>query len=335
MLLHPEIELEKAAQRGIEWILTQQRRDGSFCAPKDGKRGYYKVPYALVLHGKLHQALMLAEWIEVHHVRPEGDFGDLARRSREPGGKAWPVYANAWLVQGLHRLGCWDLARQGMGFLLRHQTASGGFCALGEDGAPFIEPVCTSWGGLAALQMGHDKSARCAGDLLVRMAMDQPEKQRFYFRMDVEGQLITETPEGAALNYYVDTGRREQIYFNPGIALIFLAQLYRATRDEKYLEACRALFAFTQRCAADVYAFPPSGKLGLGCALLYALTHDPEPRGAALELGRYLVETQTPEGFWTLPDAGPYAGKPLDSFDVRLDLTAEFSIFLKEIAARI
>jgi len=329
-------ELEEAAQRGIEWILAQQRGDGSFCAATDGKRGYYKVPYALALHGRLRPARLLGDWIEAHHVRAEGDFGDPARRGREPGGGAWPVYANAWLVQGLHRLGRWDLALRGMDFLLGYQTPSGGFHALDDDGTPFIEPVCTSWGGLAALQIGDEKSARRAGDLLARLATEQPDPGRFYFRMDIEGRLMTKTPTGAALNAYVDADRPEQIYYNPGIALIFLAHLYRVTRDEKHLQACRALFAFTQRCAADVYAFPPSGKLGLGCALLYGLTGDAASRRAALEVGRYLAATQKPEGFWTLPDAGPYAGKPnLDGFDVCLDVTAEFSIFLHEIAARV
>jgi hypothetical protein len=231
-------------------------------------------------------------------------------------------------------LGRWDLAQQGMDFLLRYQTPSGGFHALDEDGAPFIEPVCTSWGGMAALHTGHIESARRAGDLLVHMVTKQPDPQRFYFRMDIAGRLITKTPD--ALNYYVDTSRREQIYFNPGIALIFLSHLYQATRDEKYLAACRALFSFSERCAADVYAFPPSGKLGLGCALLHALTNTPESRRAALHLGQYLVQTQTPAGFWQLPDAGPYAGKiDRNSFAVHLDVTAEFSTFLTEIAARI
>jgi hypothetical protein len=223
-----------------------------------------------------------------------------------------------------------------MDFLLRYQTSSGGFYALDEAGAPFIEPVCTSWGGMAALHTGRIEPARRAGELLLRMVTQQPDPERLYFRMDLEGGLITNPPDDAALHHYVDANHREQIYFNPGIALIFLPHLYRATRDEKYLTACRALFAFTERCADDVYAFPPSGKLGLGCALLHALTNDSGPRRAALHLGQYLAETQTPEGFWRLPDAGPYAGKfDRDSFEVHLDITAEFATFLTEIAARV
>ena len=329
-------ELTVAARRGIDWILAQQQDDGSFCAASDGKQGYYKVPYALSLHGKMREALALTNWIESHHLRPEGDFGDLARQAPEPGGDAWPVYANAWLVQGLHRLGRWDLAHRGMEFLHRYRTPAGGFHAIDDDGVPFIEPVCTSWGGVAALCTGDLETARQAGDLLTNMALEQPDPKRFYFRMNIRGELITSAERGEDLHYFVDAGRREQIYYNPGIALIFLAHLYRATRTARHLEACTALLAFTERCADDVYAFPPSGKLGLGAALLYELTGDGTARRAALAVGRYLSATQTAEGFWQLPNAGPYAElAERDSFEVHLDITAEFSTFLSEIAARV
>jgi hypothetical protein len=134
----------------------------------------------------------------------------------------------------------------------------------------------------------------------------------------------------------VDAGRREQIYFNPGIALILLAHLHRATGDRQYLSASQELFLFTERCADDAYCFPPSGKLGLGCALLYEITGDLQARRAAVRVGDYLAATQTAEGFWRLPDAGPYkALKDRDGFEIRLDVAAEFSNFLAEIASRI
>ena len=186
------------------------------------------------------------------------------------------------------------------------------------------------------LTTGHLDAARRAGDLLVRMVRTQPDTGRFYFRMDAEGTLITDVPAGAELFYYVDAGRRQQIYYNPGIALILLAHLHQATGETRYLDAGRELFAFTERCADDVHGFPPSGKLGLGCALLFAITRKSEARRAALQVGEYLMETQTAEGFWRLPDTGPYATlKDRDGVEIRLDIAAEFSTFLAEIAARV
>ena len=94
------------------------------------------------------------------------------------------------------------------------------------------------------------------------------------------------------------------------------------------------IFRFTQRCAGDVYRFPPSGKLGLGCALLYAIAGLPAARRAAVGVGDYLVETQTAEGFWRLPEEELYASiQDKESFEIHLDLCSEFSTFLMEIAA--
>jgi hypothetical protein len=189
-------------------------------------------------------------------------------------------------------------------------------------------------GGLAVLTTGHIEAACHAGDLLARMEECQPDPERFYFRMDTEGTLITEVPRGGDLSYYVDATRRGQIYYNPGIALIFLSHLYRATGKEKYLSAGRKVFQFTERCADDVHQFPPSGKLGLGCALMHAITGNPETRRSALRVGKYLVESQAPEGFWRLPDVKPYSSlKDRDGLEIRLDITAEFSTFLAQIAS--
>ena len=326
-------QLRAAAVRGIEWILAQQRADGSFCDPADGVGGYYKVPYALTLAGRPAEAHRLADWIARHNVTADGDFRAPDRKALGDSHDAWPAYANAWLVQGLHRLGRFDLSLRGARFLLRSQLPDGGFAALDGD-TRYVEPVCTAWSGMAALATGHLGAACRAGDRLVGMVRAQPDPARFYFRMEPDGGLVTDVPAGAELSYYVDTSRRQQIYYHPGIAMILLAHLHRATGVGRFLDACRELLAFAERCADDVYRFPPSGKLGMGSALLYAIAGDETARRAAQAVGAYLVETQTAEGFWRLPAAGPYTDLAgLHGFEIRLDITAEFSIFLTEMAA--
>lgn len=322
-----------AATRATDWIAAQQSDDGSFCGVDDGISAYYKIPNALSLAGRQREALRLADWIATHHATPEGDFGPPEHRGSSH--ERWPTYRNAWLVQGLHRLGRWDLSLKGAQYLLRYQLPAGGVWALEGDDR-IVEPVCTSWTGLAALMTGHLDAARHAGDILVRMTDLQPEPRRFYFRMDPDGELITTAPEAGALHCFVDADLTQQIYYNPGIALIFLCHLYRATAEASYLEAGQRLFSFTEKCADDVYAFPPSGKLGYGCALLFELTGDDAARRAACFVGDYLVDTQRPEGIWRLPDAAPYEDpKFRDSHEIDLDIAAEFSVFLTEIACRV
>lgn len=325
----------RAAERGMNWIAAQQRPDGSFCDVGDGVGGYYKVPYALALAGHQRAAQQLLNWVVTHHFTSQGDFRATQRKAHEPTHDAWPAYANAWLVQGAHRLGRWDVARRGTDFLLRHQVPSGGFFAL--DGKNrYLEAVNTSWGGLAALVTGLWENACRAGNLLCNMVEGQPRPDRFYFRTDLGGNHVTDVPAGSELFYYVDATKPKQIYYQPGIALIFLTHLYRATRQERYLQACQSILQFTERCADDVYRFPPSGKLALGCALLYAMTGNEQARSAAIRVGTYLVETQRSEGDWILPDEGPYTAlADREGYEIRLDLTAEFSTFLIEIASHI
>jgi len=331
-----EVErLFEAAGRGIAWIVAQQRADGSFCDVEDGVGGYYKVPCALALAGRQREALDLVQWVAEHHFTAEGDFRAPQRKAHEPIHDRWPVYSNAWLVRGAHRLGRWDVSLRGAQFLLRYQVPCGGFYAL-DGPVRFLEPVCTSWGALAALATGHVEAARRAGDLLVRLVGDQPDPERFYFQMDTVGDLITDVPEGEELSHYVDATRRGQIYYNPGITLIFLTHLYRATGEQRYLSASRQILLFAERCADDVYRFPPSGKLGCGCALLYSITGSSEARRAAMRVGNYVVETQTPEGFWRLPDQEPYSSLAnREGPDIMLDVAAEFTAFLLEIASLI
>ena len=335
MTTRPEYDFLEAAKRGLAWILTHQRPDGSFCAPERGIGGYYKVPYLLTVSGHLRQAQRLLSWVAQHHFTSEGDFRAVEGKAQASFHDSWPVYGNAWLILGAHRAGRWDLSQQGITYLLRYQVPVGGFYALDGE-THFLEPVCTSWGGLAALTTGQLGAACRAGDLLTGLATNQPEPDRFYYRLDLEGNLITEVPPDAALFHYIDATRRQQIYYNPGIILIFLAHLHRATAKPRYLEAGRRVFQFTERCADDVHRFPPSGKLGMGSALLYSLTGQAEARQAAINVGAYLVKTQTAEGFWRLPDVEAYNVVPdKDDFEIRLDLTTEFCIFLTEIAALI
>lgn len=316
-------KLLESARRGAAWIASQQGSDGAFCKPEDGVGGYYKVPYALSIAGEHERALRLLSWVERHHLTRDGDFRAPERKAREPFHDSWPVYANAWLVQGAHLAGREEIAQRGAVFLRRFQLPCGGYYAL-DAAIRYIEPVNTAWGGMAAAATGFPEDAHRAANLLARMVDEQPDPRRFYWRMSALGEL--ETGDGAP---HVDAGRTKQIYYNPGIALILLATL----GSDSHLRAAQRIVEFSNTCAEDVYRFPPSGKLGCGAAILYSRTRDALAQHAALAVAEYLAETQQPDGRWLLPNEEPYsrlANK--DGFEVVLDVTAEFTTFLFRIA---
>jgi len=323
----------ESARRATRWIVDRQKRDGSLFDVEAGIGGYYKVPYALGIAGFATEAARLLRWVRAHHFTPEGDFRAPSRKATLSFHEDWPAYGNSWLVQGAHRLGQFDLSFGGAKFLLSLQAPCGGFQST-EAGKPFVDCLSTSWAGLAELTVGHLESAAAAAECLRRLVAGQPDPTRFYFRMTTDGELTTDVPEGAALGYYVDAQLPQQIYFHPGIAMVFLCRWHLATGDGPSLDAARAIFDFTERCRDDVYAFPPSGKLGLGCALLASITGEAGPQQAAEAVGDYLVRTQGDDGTWILPDVEVYRMIE-NKHDPELvtDVAAEFATFLSEIAA--
>jgi hypothetical protein len=69
---------------------------------------------------------------------------------------------------------------------------------------------------------------------------------------------------------------------------------------------------------------------------MYEITGSKDAVDGAAAVAEYLVETQTPEGFWRLPDVEPYSPRSdFDGMEVWLDVTAEFATFLMEIASRL
>ena len=323
----------ESASRAARWIVGRQQPDGSLFDVEAGVGGYYKVPYALGIAGFATEAVQLLRWVRTHHFTPDGDFRGPSRKATFDFHDDWPTYANSWLVQGAHRLGQFDLSFGGAKFLLSYQTPSGGFRAF-DAGKAFVDCMSTSWAGAAELTVGRLESAAQAAECLERLVAQQPDPERFYFRMATDGELITEVPDGGDLGYYVDAQRSEQIYFHPGIAMIFLCQWHLATGNTGSLDAARTIFDFTQRCQDDVYCFPPSGKLGLGCALLGSITGEPKPREAARAVADYLVRTQHEDGYWILPDVEIYQViEDKEHPELVTDVSAEFATFLCEIAA--
>jgi hypothetical protein len=145
--------------------------------------------------------------------------------------------------------------------------------------------------------------------------------------MSPEGRLATEEQpiEGSAP--FVDAAQTQQPYYCPGIACLFLARLYLATGESRWLTGAQQLFDISLTFAEDRYAYPAAGKSAVGAAVLYAITGDERARAAALEYGDYVLAVQDSEGWWANPhDQGLLT---------RLDHTAELIIWLGEIATTI
>jgi hypothetical protein len=300
-----------AAHKGAEWLLAQQNEDGSFVSEKLQADVYHKAVLALNQTGHAVAANRLLSWIKESDLQPDGRL----RHFDEGLG----LYKSSWVCQGAHRNGRFDISLPAMAFMLRCQAPCGGFFQSPEAGE-FVEPVCTSWGGLAALYMGYTDAAQRAAECIERMVAGQPDGARFYSHVTPYGDVMAGEHDP-----FLDATQPGQAYYNPGIAMLFLARLYTATGVESSGQTAWELFEFSLRCAADAYAYPTAGKSAVAAALLYQITQDERALVAASSMGDYLVRQQSDEGWWRNPHS--------DSMIVRLDHTAEFVVFLTDIAA--
>ncbi len=305
-----------AAKRGIEWLVSQQNPDGSLITDDVQADVYHKAPYAMGITGHAAEAERLMSWVKANDLGPDG------RLKHFDAGLA--LYKTNWACQSAHRLARFDISVPVFGYILRCQAPCGGFYQV-EEGNPFVEAVCTSWAGVTAIYHGRTDVAERAALCLISMIEQQPDVDRFYYTMTPDGWLATEESpiDGAAP--HVDATQTQQAYYCPGIASLFLARLHLATGNPVYQVAAMRLFEISLGFAEDRYSYPTAGKSTVGAATLYRLTGDERARDAAREFGDFLVEAQDDEGWW----ANPYD----QGMITRLDHTAEFIVFISEIAA--
>jgi len=301
----------QAARRAAEWLLSQQKPDGSFTPPECGADSYYKVPYALAVTGHPTEANRLLNWTKSHDLLPTGELRLTS------GGLA--LYKHSWMLQGAVRLARFDLVRPLGEYVLRCLAPCGGFFQ-SPHGNETVEPACLGWGGMAMVYLGQMELARRAGDALGRMLEQQPVPRRFHFLLKPDGQLVL-----GDSGTFLDFTKPGQVYWRIGIPFLFVVRLYLATSDKRYLETAQRLFELQHGGAADAFAHPGSGKSGLAAAILYSVTGDQRAADAACREAEFLLSIQQPEGWW--------ASSPNDGLGIRLDYTGEFTVFLTEMAA--
>lgn len=291
--------------RGANWLISEfspagpimRDRDVSYC---------HKVTWGLFEDGRLEEAWRILDWLhatarqgvaqyyfpeeppfnrEMQRVYRFLTFGKIAEALRHPS------FAN-------------DETRETVCSYL-HET---GGC-FGHPDNPelrrYLNPLVTAFFTEWALPAGLHEAARKSGDFLVMMTeLNEPymenEPGRFYYLYDPQAdQLVTEPPDGQALNCYVDTVGTKQHFYYMGCSMAALADLYLAGHGSKYLHAAKVLADFTERCNPEGLRWPSYCKVGWGAAELYAATGHPCHRIMASNTSDItFLAAQTRAGGW-------------------------------------
>ena len=312
-------ELRQARDRGCEYLLQHLHEDGSFGAGTVAE--YYKVPAAFQVCGESHAANRLLDWVRRNGMTAAGDFGP---RTEFTDGYFY-AYFNTWVVIGAARLGQFDLAQKGMDFLMGFHDGSGGFFSDPAERLPHTlqDLWVTSGCGQAALYTGRLDVARGVGGWMQRMMEEQPNyPEEMYTVMTPADGLVTRVDPADPIRYLlVNAAEGDQYFFHPGIAGGFLARLYQATGEGRWLALARQYMRFAETATDNLYRLLRSGKVMWAASVLWTLTRESLYRDLALKAARHIVEQQHADGWWSMTGAEGTASN---------DATAEMVVWLDE-----
>jgi hypothetical protein len=317
-------QLQSVRDRGVAYLVGQQREDGAVGQPeKDGLGPYYKTIWAFAAGGQPEGGNRLATWVRDNVQAEAGDFTGPMRGTLHDSNYAYP---NAWLLIGAQKLGRFDIFTRGMRFLatLQHAETGGFRMQRGRDDA--IQDVLdASQAGNALLLDGRIGDALRVGAFL-RMIWDaQPHPNRELFFVYKPGAgLRTEFPPERQRLHSIRIDATRQMYFNIGIAAAFLSRLTMATGDASWVELGKRYLEIGFHVLDEMYETAQVGKVGWGAALTFGITGEERYRGLAERVGRAMMTQQTEGGGWD--NTGGYVNDA-----IRIEVTAEFVVLLDEM----
>ena len=203
-------------------------------------------------------------------------------------------------------MGRFDLSHRGIDFMLRFWDAeSGGFYSSPtERSADTKQDLWVTAGcGRAALYTGRLDVARGVGrwmDVLMKAQPSYPQ-QMYTVYSRAEGLHTVPDPDNE-IRYVVNRdAEQDQFFFHPGIAGAFLARLYQATSEERWLELSREYMRFAEGASDFLFGLARAGKVGWAASLLYTITGERKYRDIAVRVGDRLIGLQSEQGYWSWP----------------------------------
>lgn len=315
----------EARDRGGRFLASLMRPDGGVPDCETGGGAYWGYPIALMVSGHSNEASRLLNWVRKNQFTPEGAIGASEAEYK----LSQFSYHIGWLAEGAHRLGQFDLSQRGVDYNMRFfDEESGGFYAHPtERSAETKQEVwITAGAGRGALYAGRFDVAKAVGRWFERLMDLQPEyPQRLYTIYSRAKGLHTEPDPGEDPRRYVfnSDAVSDENFFNPGISGGFLARLYMATGERKWLELSKEYMRQADYASDYLYTSLRGGKTAWGASLLYTLTGESKYRDIAIRLGDSIIALQSPEGFWSGVDS--ITGIPGNN------MTAEMVIWLDEV----
>ncbi len=321
-----------ATEKAGAWLANAQQPDGSYGPGVETLGDLETAGICLQLTGHTEHAWRLLRHICKTYLRADGSFD---QPQDEMTLAEW-TYAPAWTTISAHLNGFFDLSYPAMDAILRFQDPkTGGLFGhprAQAQGEGVIIPSVTANGGLAAITTGRIAEARRIGDYILALLAAQPDFEHcFYPFYDTRYGLITNTAPELGPDYFgtFERSAPAQHYWLPGLLMAFLAELYLATGEQKYLDGAIAFFQFGQGCHDDLFSNTLNHQYLWGCARLYHASGNPHCLETAMRIADFLARIQEPDGTWWHSGFIPIREQqtPIGTVDV----TSQFCIWLVKL----
>lgn len=315
----------ESIRKGVDYVLKNQQENG-WIQPKEETPEVvltYNMATMLCQAGELAAARRYVEFISQNMVDP---YDGLQKVDQNTVWATHTAYFKGWLVYGCHQLGFYDKSLKLVHTLDRFVNPVTGGVHVTEKGARNRTVTSFFRGAPVAMAMlitGRMDMAHRIGESMLRTVFTQPDPDKFFAYQDGKtGEVITEgelyeppifgyenslnqTPPAYDENemdpvcFCTDANEDYQAWALYGPPMNFLAGMYDATGDKRYLDANMAIFErFWKNRPHYSTRFICSCKILQALPQIYLATKDERVLVAIRELCDYLVEKQYPEGFW-------------------------------------
>ena len=332
-------KLRIASDEGVKFLLEQQNSNGSYPGHHKGASSYWGIPLALMMSGYNLETKNLFDWIRENSFSLDGDIGKIPEIDR---GYNYP-YEKAWLIEGAHRFGQFDISYLGMKFLRKFwDEETGGFfsstnpeISSGKSDTR-MDLWVTSGCARAALYMGELDIAIGAANWMENLMKLQPNyPDQLYTVFTKSRGLLTHISDeiddvddkfkfGNNFRYVLNKNSEvDQSFFHPGITGGFLALLYMATSDVRWLNLSKKYMLLAETASNFLYSTLRAGKTGWCAALLHSISGEEKYLQMACRIAGNIIKLQSSNGSWS--------GAVKMNNSPSINLTAEMIIWLNEI----
>ena len=314
-------------------------REGSLSESSWRWGQYYRLAWTFALTGQIADAHRHLSWLANHDLLAGGV---LDVREADPHFPNCTSYPLSCIIMSASLLQRYDILRATVPELLTWQDeTSGGFVNNKDPLQPgFGDQVLfpTAQGGMTLVQLGLLDPARRVGVWFENLwnAQPNPDKELYHVWRQ-EGGLQTVCEPGMEVTMVTKKHSAWEWHFDGGIAAAFLAKLFMATGENRWLNLAEKYQEFSMTSGDEMFHSWQTCKSGWGAGMLFIATGERKFLEWTLRMADWFVGRQHADGCWAAdfvpdPPGCPYTDEQRNE-SWTIHIVAEVAMHMANIVA--